>query len=257
MKSTKIVYIFILILIVAFGLFVMYQRLAAQSALNVFLKEARLKEPDIVYSSKEKPFLNSGLILYDVILPQFKIAQKTDKLIIRKNEDDIILQFQGMRINVPQTLRNHYGAKIVQAVQGYQPFTDALRKPFISLGLMGLDTITADIVLIFNPQERNKLIDGKISLRELGDIQISFLIQPQTDEGYRKNLIYSGYGYIPQISVDIQDTGLFKRYARYLRSLGTDESMAYAKELMKHTGFTRRFQFSQPITLAPYYHTQR
>ena len=153
MKSTKIVYIFILILIVAFGLFVMYQRLAAQSALNVFLKEARLKEPDIVYSSKEKPFLNSGLILYDVILPQFKIAQKTDKLIIRKNKDDIILQFQGMRINVPQTLRNHYGAKIVQAVQGYQPFTDALRKPFISLGLMGLDTITADIVLIFNPQE--------------------------------------------------------------------------------------------------------
>lgn len=256
MKSHKIIYIGIFAFVIVFGIFVMYQRLLAQSAYNTFLKEAHLKPNDIIYESKEKPFLDDGLILYNAELPQLKIAHKIDKLVIRKDEEDIIVQFQGIQINIPKTLSAYHGNKIAEVIKTYRPFNDALTKPFISLGLMGIDELKSDIVLIFNPKQRITTVNSKISIPKLADLQLSYMIHPQTDAGYHKNLIYSGYGTISQISVDIQDAGLFKRYAQYLRSLGTPESMAYAKELMKHTGFTRHFNFTKQPSLTSFYKTQ-
>lgn len=257
MKSHKLIYICILAFIIIFGVFVLYQRLLAQSAFKAFLKEAHIKSSDIIYESKEKPFLDDGLILHDVEFPQLKIAHKIDKLVIRKDEEDTILQFQGAQINIPQTLQTYYGESIIHAIKTYHPFEDALTKPFISLGLMGIDTLKCDIVLIFNPKSKPIFVNSKISMPKLGDMQLSFTIHPQMDSGFRKNLIYTGYGTIEQVSVDIQDAGLFKAYAHYLLSLGTPESMAYAKELMKHSGFTRHFKFTKQPTLVPFYHTQR
>ena len=253
MKSHKLIYICILTFIIIFGIFVLYQRLLAQSAFKAFLKEAHLKSNDIIYQSKEKPFLDDGLILYDVIIPQLKIMHQIDKLIIRKEGENLILQFQGVQINIPQTLRTYYEDGVIQAIKTYQPFKDALTKPFISLGLMGIDILNCDIVLIFNPKVKPIFVNSKISMPKLGDIQLSFTIHPQMNSGFHKNLIYTGYGTIEQVDVDIQDNGLFKAYTRYLLSLGTSESMAYAKELMKHSGFTRHFHFTQQPTLVPFY----
>ncbi len=253
MKSHKIIYACILGIILLFGLFVIYQRLQAQSEFNTFLKNARLKQNDITYESYEKPFLGDGLIIFGVTIPQLKIVHKVDKLIVRNQGDDIVLQFQGINLDVAQSLYNHYGESFVDIVQKYKPFDDALNNPFISLGLMGYNAIKFDMVLIFNPTMRPRLVNGKISLPKLGEIQVSFVLEPQLDSGYRKNLIYAGYGKIYEISIDIQDTGLFKKYATYLRSLGTPTANGYAKELMRHSGFTRRIEYKPQPSLAPFY----
>ncbi len=254
MKSHKIIYACILGIILIFGIFVLYQRLQAQSVLNAFLKEYHLKSDDILYGSYERPFLGDGLILYDVQIPRLKLVHEIDKIIIRQQNNDIVLQFQGVKLDVPRTLYMRYGQSFKEVLKQYKPFDDALKKPIISLGLMGIDTLKFDTVLIFNPADKHRVINGKISLPRLGEIQVSFSVTPQRDAGYRNNLVYLGYGHISQINVDIQDTGMFKKYADYLRSLGTPKTQGYAKELMRHSGFTRRVEYATPPSLVPYYY---
>ncbi len=253
MKSRKLIYILLFGLIFVFGLFVFYQRILAQSAMSAFLKEARLRENDIIYTTKEKPIFQDGLILYDVELPQIKINHMIDKLVIRKEKNDLVLQFQGIHVDLPKTLYENYGNQFAHALKMYEPFKDALKKPLISLALMGIDKLTFDAVVIFNPNETPYKVNSKLSLPNLGEIQLSFMINPQTDSGYRKNLIYFAYGSIPQIGIDIQDTGIFQKYTDYLNSVATQKSKAYAKELSRHSTFTRRIEFETPLSIAPYY----
>ena len=124
------------------------------------------------------------------------------------------------------------------------------------MALIGVDKLTFDAVVIFNPNETPYKINSKISLPDLGEIQLSFMINPQTDSGYRKNLLYFAYGTIPQIGIDIQDTGMFQKYTDYLNAIATDKSKTYAKELSRHSGFTRRIEFAEPLSLVPYYRTK-
>lgn len=255
MKSHKFIYISLLGIILVFGIFVLYQRLQAQKAFNAFLKEAHLKQSDIVYQSREKPFMKEGLILYGVVFPQLKIEHKIRKMIIRKEEEKIILRLQGFQINLPQALNACYGNDFINALKVYKPFEDALRKPLISLGLIGVDTLKGDIVLIFNPQHAVPIINTRISLPQLAEIQLSFRVEPKLDSGYRKNLIYLFYGSVPEINADIQDIGLFKAYANYLNSIGTADAKAYAKELMRHSGFTRYVKYTLPPLLAQFYYS--
>ncbi len=256
MKSHKYVYFCILGIIVVFGLFVLYQRLQAQSVLNAFLKEHHLKSNDILFGSYERPFLGEGLILYDVKIPRLKLVHEIDKVIIRQEDENIIIQFQGVNLDVSRTLYMRYGQLFEKILSQYKPFDDALRKPMISLGLMGIDTIRFDMVLIFNPSDRMRIINGKILLPRLGEIQVSFTIEPKKDEGYRNNLVYIGYGDVIDINVDVQDTGMFKKYADYLRTIGTPKMTGYAKELMRHSGFTRRIEFQPRPSLVPYYYNE-
>ncbi len=254
MKSHKIIYAGILVVIIVFGLFVLYQRLQAQQTLNAFMKTYHLKSDDILYESYEQPFLGEGLILYGVKIPRLKLVHEIDKIVIRQQDEDIVLQLQGIELDVPRTLYMRYGQSFEKILKLYKPFDDALSKPIISLGLMGINVLKFDAVLIFNPLDKNRVINSKISLPRLGEIQIAFAVTAQRDEGYHNNLVFAGYGHVSEISIDIQDTGMFKKYADYLRSIGTPEAIGYAKELMRHSGFTRRVEYATPVTLVPYYY---
>lgn len=253
MNRQKIIYSFLILFILSLGVGLFYQRMRAQTAFSDFLRLHQLTQHDIQYKTKELSFGGSGIILYQVQLPQFKIAHKIDKLIIRQDEGTVTLQMQGLKIDVLKTLNNYYGKNIIKAVQNYVPFEDALRKPFVSLGLMGFDTIKGDAVFILNPTQNPTQINGKIHLPSLADIQLSFPVETIRDADYRENLFYLGYGNVQEITVEIQDAGLFAAYVHYLKQLGQEDALIYAKELSKHQDFMRHIKFNTPIKLTPFY----
>ena len=252
-KSNKIFYICITVIVLLGLSGWLYHKLSTQKAYNAFLKEFHIQSEDIDYRSKSASFGGKGLVFYQARLTPFNIVHKIDKLIIRRNENNIIIQMNGLTVNVPETLKEYYGNGIVNAIDTYQPFEDALNKPFISLGLIGYDKIKGDAVFVFNPNEQPMLINAQIKLPELADIQLSFPIYQPRNKAFNKNLLYMPKGNVSELAITLLDTGLFKKYADYLMQTGDVTAQAFAEELVRHDDFTRRISFHTPVDLSKFY----
>lgn len=252
-KSNKFFYICLMVIVLLGITGWLYQKLATQKAYNTFLKDFSIQSEDIAYRSKSTSFGGKGLVFYQARLTPFNIIHKIDKLIIRRNENNVIVQMNGLTLNIPETLKEYYGNGIVNAVDSYIPFEDALNKPLISLGLMGYDTVKGDAVFVFNPSEQPMLVNAQIKLPELADIQLSFPIQQQRKKTFSKNLLHSAKGNVSELAITLLDTGLFKKYADYLIQTGDETAQAFAEELVRHDDFTRRVSFHTPVDLSQFY----
>lgn len=253
MKSNKIFYICIATVSLLGLSGWLYQKLSTQKAYNAFLKEFHVKAEDINYRSKSTSFGGKGLIFYQASLTPISIEHNIDKLIIRRNEDNIVIQMSGLTVNIPETLKNYYGSNIVNAIDTYRPFEDALNKPFMSLGLIGYDKIKGDAVFVFNPSEKPIIINAQIKLPDLADIQLSFPIHKNRKNAFNKNLLYIPQGTVSELGITLLDTGLFKKYADYLTQTGDETAQAFANELVRHDDFTRRVSFHTPVDLSQFY----
>ena len=252
-KSNKVFYICIVIVALLTLSVWLYHKLMTQKAYNVFLKENHIQHEDIIHRSKSASLGGEGLVFYQARLSPLNISHKIDKLIIRKNEDDVVIQMQGLTIDIPETLREYYGNGIVNAIDQYIPFEDALNKPFISLGLIGYDKVKADAVFVFNPKIQPVQVNAQIKIPELADIQLSFAIQQPHKKAFNKNLLYSAKGTVSELSITLLDTGLFKKYANYLMQTGDETAQVFAEELIRHDDFTRRVSFYTPADLSQFY----
>lgn len=233
------------------GLFYRYQ--TTKKAYQAFLKEYHLSKDDIAYKSKDVSLGKKGLIFYQAQIPALKISHKIDKLIIRPNRQYITIQMQGLSININETLSNYYGQSVIDAVQKYTPFDDALKEPFISLGLMGYNTIKGDVVLVFDPYEKPYTINAKISVPQLTETELSFTVLPPHAQSFNKSLIYAGHGTVAQVAVKMLDNGLFQKYADYLTSISAAKPAKQAADLLRHSDFIRRIEFKKPADLKTYY----
>ncbi len=252
MKKNKIFYLASFCVILLLSTLIFYQQLSVNRTYHRFLKQYHLTENDIHYAHKSISVGGKGLIFYQASIPALKIVHKIDKLIMRQNGENISFQMQGLQINVLQTLRHLYGQQIIAETENYKPFEDALSKPLISLGLMGIFHLKGEAVLVFNPATKPLTANAQISLPHLAEIQLSFPITPYKTQN--KSLLQAFLGEVSEISVELMDNGLFHKYADYLQIIGSEKAKTYSTELLRHANFIRKIRFEKPIYLKDFSH---
>ena len=247
MKTNKLFYLiaFCIILPLVTGIF--YQHISVNKTYHRFLKQYHLSENDIHYAHKGLSVGRKGLIFYQALFPELKIAHRIDKLIIRQNNENISFQMQGLQIDVLQTLRHLYGQQVITETENYKPFEEALLKPLISLGLMGIYHLKGEAVFVFNPQTNPLVVNAQISLPHLAEIQLSFPVF--NNDKRNKSLFQALLGDVSEISVELMNNGLFQKYADYLQIINTEQTETYRTELARHNNFIRRVHFEKPIDL--------
>lgn len=251
MKKNHIFYVLFLCftLVVSTGIF--YHHINVNRFYRRFLKQHHLHLSDISFSHKGRPLGGDGFIFYQARFPNLKIVHKIDKLIIRENNKKTTIQMQGLQINVLRTLQQLYGTAVIEQTENYKPFKDALLKPFISLGLMGIDHLKGDAVFVFNTHHKPLAVNAKVSFPHLAEIQLSFSFA----EDPAANLTQFLTGKVPEISIELMDNGLFQKYAGYLAATGEKEAAkAYRNELLRQNSFIRRIRFEKPADLKSFYY---
>ena len=252
MKTNKVFYLIAFCVILLLTTFIFYQHLSVNKTYHRFLKQYHLTDNDIHYAHKGISVGGKGLIFYQASFPKLKISHQIDKLIIRQNAENISIQMQGLQMNVLQTLRHLYGQKIITETENYKPFEEALLKPLLSLGLMGIYHLKGDAVLVFNPTTKPLVMNAQISFPHLAEIQLSFPIA--NDDKQNKSLLENIFGNVSEISVELMDNGLFQKYADYLHTLGSEKTETYRTELLRHSDFIRKVRFEKAVNLKDFSH---
>ncbi len=255
MKTKKLFYLIAFCVIVLLVTGIVWQHVSVNKSYHRFLKQYHLSENDIHYTHKGLSVGGKGLIFYQASFPELKISHRIDKLIVRQNGENISFQMQGLQIDVLQTLRHLYGQQMIAETENYKPFEEALSKPLLSLGLMGIYHLKGEAVFVFNPQTKPLVVNAQISLPHLAEIQLSFPIIHHDKRA--QNLLQTVLGNVSEISVELMDNGLFQKYADYLQTINSEQAETYRTELTRHNNFIRRVQFEKSIDLKDFSHFKK
>lgn len=211
LKKAKIFYLYFFILILMILVFFFYQNFATKSAVNQFFKISGLSQNEMSYKSVSKSLFGNSLIFYQVKFDSFSFANQIDKLVLKKENNNLHLSLTNAQIDVTHSLRKTYNINIVNELEKYKPITDIFQKPLLTLALSNINTFTFNLDLIINKDQNHPLVKGVLNAKDEVFIQFKTLAFKETND---LNIHFK------PLLVLAKDNGFFEKYDQYLKSIG-------------------------------------
>ena len=230
--KAKVFYTYIGIILLCCISFIAYQHIKIKSSISDFFKTYNIQKNDFQYHNVSQSFFGKSLIFYKVKIPILNVDMSVEKVIIRKEKDDLNIKFIGANLNVINSLRRLYNIRILDELNTYNPTTDSFQKPLQTLALCNIDSVKFDLSFVLSPQKKQTLLTGKATLNQLAEIDFSLLA---TSKKPSKGLLYTLYGKLKPLNVTIKDFGLFPKYDTYLESIDLHKDMQIRQLLQKES----------------------
>lgn len=211
LKKAKIFYLYFFILILMIFVFAFYQNFATKSAVNQFFKTTGLSKNDISYKSVSKSLFGNSLIFYQVTFDTFSFENHIDKMVLKKEKNNLQVSLTNAQIDVIHSLRKTHNINIIKELDEYKPITDIFQKPLLTLALSNIDTFSFNLDLIFNQEHNMNVIKGILVAKNEVSLQFKTIAFKEPN-GLNARL--------KPLYVTAKDNGLFEKYDQYLKSIG-------------------------------------
>lgn len=219
MKKRSTYSVILVLLFLGLAAFFMWYQSRSDRILDGYMKIYRFNRSEITFRSLERPLFGDGVILYQVEFPYLSIPVRVEKMVMREEENKLVLNMRGVVVPVLESLRILDAYQIVSIMKAYRPYQDILKRPLESIALTGRDYLKFNLDLTIDLSERPIKVSGSLSGKKLLDAQFVAFLQPD-DRFYRNRLFYFMYGDLVQAFVSVRDNGVLSDYMEYAKQTG-------------------------------------
>ncbi len=232
----------------------MWYQSRSDHILDAYMKTYRFNRSEVAFRSLERPLFGDGVILYQVEFPYLSIPVRVEKMVMREEENKLVLNMRGVVIPVLESLRILDAYQIVSIMKAYRPYQDILKRPLESVALTGRDYLKFNLDVTIDFSDRPIKVSGALSGKKLFEAQFVAFVQPD-DRFYRNRLFYFMYGDLIQAFVNVRDKGALSDYMEYAKRTGVRAPTEWEKAIHTHGELKRTLTdiTEEPISLKGLY----